>query len=49
MTYTPAQTERIGRRVVIVSALAQFIIFGIRLSFPAFFAEFIVGWGVCLA
>ncbi|MEO1288042.1 MAG: MFS transporter [Chloroflexota bacterium] len=46
MTYTPAQTERIGRRVVIVSALAQFIIFGIRLSFPAFFAEFILveGW-----
>jgi len=42
MKYSPAQTERIGQRVVIVSALAQFIIFGIRLSFPAFFAEFIL-------
>lgn len=42
MTLSTKQTNRIGRRIVLVSALAQFIIFGIRLSFPTFFAEFIL-------
>ena len=38
--------ERTARRVVIVSAIAAFIIFGIRLSFTVFFAEFVAaeGW-----
>lgn len=34
--------QHIGQRTVIVSAIAQFIIFGIRLSFSAFFAEFVL-------
>jgi MFS family permease len=50
---TPANSDelslahkRIARRVVIVSAIAAFIIFGIRLSFSVFFAEFVIveGW-----
>lgn len=49
MTSTPltsTEHEQIARRVVIASALALFIIFGIRLSFAVFFAEFVEseGW-----
>ena len=38
---TSTEHERIARRIVIISALALFIIFGIRLSFGVFFAEFV--------
>lgn len=43
---TATEQEQIARRVVLVSALALFIIFGIRLSFAVFFAEFVEseGW-----
>lgn len=39
-------TDRIVWRIVIVCALSLFIIFGIRLSFSVFFAEFVLqeGW-----
>jgi len=41
----PAQ-ESIARRIVLMSGFAMFIIFGIRLSFAVFFAEFVSveGW-----
>jgi len=39
-------SERMARRIVLVSGFATFIIFGIRLSFAVFFAEFVAveGW-----
>lgn len=38
--------ENIARRIVLMSGFAMFIIFGIRLSFSVFFAEFVAaeGW-----
>ncbi len=44
--HNTAPDERIARRVVLVSGVAVFIIFGIRLSFSVFFAEFVSaeGW-----
>lgn len=40
------QQDRIAQRIVIISTLTTFIIFGIRLSFAVFFAEFVnvEGW-----
>ena len=41
-----SEWERTGLRIVLVSSFAVFIIFGIRLSFAVFFAEFVSteGW-----
>lgn len=38
--------DQLARRIVLLSGIATFIIFGIRLSFAVFFAEFVVaeGW-----
>jgi nitrate/nitrite transporter NarK len=45
MTHNNTQ-ENIARRIVLMSGFAMFIIFGIRLSFAVFFAEFVAveGW-----
>lgn len=40
-----APQENIARRIVLMSGFAMFIIFGIRLSFAVFFAEFVSAQG----
>lgn len=46
MSNTIQSSNQIALRIVIVSAISLFIIFGIRLSFSVFFAEFVLqeGW-----
>lgn len=46
MTIIPETPPNIAPRIVAVSAISLFIIFGIRLSFSVFFAEFVLqeGW-----
>ena len=46
MTRRPADSAPSAARIVLVCGLALFIIFGIRLSFSVFFAEFVLveGW-----
>lgn len=46
MTHQPQIPDRTAWRIVAISAISLFIIFGIRLSFSVFFAEFVLeeGW-----
>lgn len=46
MTQAPPTSNKTALRIVIVCAISVFIIFGIRLSFSVFFAEFVFeeGW-----